>query len=345
MTKTIGIFTYSSFTWDPDSIYSGIAGSEEAVIYMSQSLAKLGFRVFVVGNPPENSTHSSQQANPCFVKYPFSSPVDIAIAWRMPLIAKDLRQIAKKVYLWPHDVLCFPVTEDKANAFDDVLWISQWQRHQWMSVTSFFQKFTKIFGNGINPEQFENVIARKNPFSCIYGSNYGRGLEVLLDLWPDVINLFPQATLDIYYGWQHWGTLSQEKEIDLRKKIEMLPNVQEHGKVGHEELHKAFASASFWTYPCTMPETFCITAIKAQLSGTVPVILEGSALKEVVRHGYSCLRKEEYLSLMKKALGNADKISLKDREKMGEFILKEFTWDNLAKQWATLFQENSISTR
>ncbi len=57
-TKTIGIFTFAnqgSHYWDPDSISSGITGSEEAIIYMGQKLAKLGHQVTVFGNPPKDS--------------------------------------------------------------------------------------------------------------------------------------------------------------------------------------------------------------------------------------------------------------------------------------------------
>lgn len=345
MKKTVCIFTFAvtnDFTWDIDSIYKGISGSEEAVIYMSQCLVKLGFRVFVFGNPPLNSPHRSPTANPCFLKpnEPIPRSIDIAIAWRMPQIGSDLRKIASKVYLWPHDTLGFSVTQEQVEAFDDVLWLSEWQRTQWMSVSPSFEKFTKIFGNGIQPEQFQPISPRSNPFSCIYGSNYGRGLEILLDSWWDVFETFPKATLDIYYGWQHWGTLTKAQEDVFKNKIKALPNVREHGQVSHHDLNRAYESSSLWTYPCTMDETFCITALRAQMAGAIPVVIQGSALTDVVRHGYSCLSKEEYLPLLKKALSDAEKISMEERAKMGEFILKEFTWEHLAMKWDGLFTAN-----
>ena len=85
-TKLIGIFTAKISgvsSWDPDSIHSGIAGSEEAVIYIAKELARLGYRVIIFGNPPHHSIHSSPQANPRFVDacdcdYP---QLDIAISW------------------------------------------------------------------------------------------------------------------------------------------------------------------------------------------------------------------------------------------------------------------------
>jgi glycosyltransferase involved in cell wall biosynthesis len=111
--------------------------------------------------------------------------------------------------------------------------------------------------------------------------------------------------------------------------------------VGHEELQKAYAEASFWTYPCDQAETFCITAIRAQLAGAVPVILVNSALSETVRHGYRCLKKEEYLPTLLKAMRNAEKITLEQRKEMGQFVLEEYTWDKFALSWKDIFNKPS----
>lgn len=345
--RTIGFFTYQGCggkPWDPDSIKSGITGSEEAIIYMSKELAELGFAVTVFANPPDNSSYSLPTANPRYVPCIVNedTKLDIAIAWRTPGSVDVLKQIGKHVYLWPHDTFHWHMPLDQINTFKDVLWLSKWQRDQWISVNPAFVKFNKIFGNGITPNQFQPIQERTNPHSCIYGSNYARGLELLLDIWPEVKKEFPKATLDIYYGWQHWGLLSPEKEKKMRKQIEDLVSleVHEHGLVGHEELNRAYEKASLWTYPCIAPETFCITGIRAQLSGAIPVIIEGSALKETVRYGYKCQKPEEYLATLLQALRESDKISVEDRKKMGEFVLKEYTWKSIAEKWKVLFDSN-----
>jgi len=231
------------------------------------------------------------------------------------------------------------LTQEQIQGFDDVLWISKWQRAHWTSRYPGFTKYTKIFGNGINIEQFQPVKARDNPYSCIYGSNYARGLEVLLNCWPQIKHRFPKATLDIYYGWQHWQQMTPEKEQKLRTQVEQLKafGVQEHGLVSHEELNRAYEKAAFWTYPCTMIEVFCITALRAQMAGAVPVIIEGSALPETVRHGYQCSRPEEYAATLLRALETAEKITLQEREQLGEFVRETYTWGKIARDWKNLF--------
>lgn len=348
--QTIGIFTYQTglMPWDPDTVHTGLHGSEESVVYMSQKLANLGYQVIVYGIPPENSQHTLPDANPRYVPLDFKEPakLDIAISWRMPWIAHELKNRANLVFLWPHDTWIYPLTETQIIGFDDVLWVSDFQRDQWSSVNPLFSKFTHICGNGINPEQFPAMSEKKNPHACIYGSNYARGLEVLLNIWPEIKLQFPKATLDIYYGWQHWGLLTPEKEAEMKTQIANLTSlgVTEHGKVGHAELNHAYEKAAIWAYPCIGLEVFCITALRAQLSGVIPVIITGGALAETVPHGYKCNTVAAYTSLLKKALEDSEKISLEERKAMGSFILEKYTWNIVAAKWKAIFDHKNQQT-
>ncbi len=344
--KTIGIFTcYCGLApWDPESISSGITGSEEAVIYLSHELAKLDYKVVVLADPPANSIHSLPEANPRYISLNSYEGMkfNIAIAWRIPDVAERLKSQAEQVYYWPHDTLSRSIPLNQINAFTDTFWLSKWQRKQHITIAPAFAKFNQFFGNGIDPSQFEPLQERINPHACIYGSNYARGLEILLDIWPEINKQFPKATLDIYYGWQHYGLLSPDKEVKMRAQVVALASlgVTDHGIVGHADLNRAYNKASLWTYPCIAPETFCITALRAQLSGAVPVIIEGSALGETVRHGYKCQKREEYQATLVKALQEAENITLSDRKKMGDFVLQEYTWKVVAEKWKKVFDYN-----
>jgi glycosyltransferase involved in cell wall biosynthesis len=340
MQKIIGIFAVKIGDlppWDPDTIHQGITGSEEAVIYMSQELAKLGYKVLVFNDVSENSPHTLPTANPRFINPTLTrqmpNRLDVAIFWRNSQMIALAKDIADQIYLWPHDSCSPCIPEEDFNRLDDVLWLSRWQRQQWINANPQFEKFTKIFGNGVCPSQFPAVQDRSNPYSCIYASNYSRGLPILLACWPKIKKFYPRATLDIYYG-----AASMEKI--LQKKIDQLASydVVEHGLVGHKRLAQAFSQSSFWPYACTHTETFCITALKAQLAGAIPVIIKGSALEETVRHGFNCNNKNNFESLLTFALSKAETISIEERKKMGEFVLQEFTWKQIAINWHELFE-------
>ena len=346
--KTIGIITPGIRpncinSWDADSVITGIPGSEEAVIYISKELAVLGHQVIIYGDPPPNSIHSHPSSNPRYVdaKDSKSAKLDIAIAWSLPpSVVNDLKDIAAKVYLWPHGFI-YQITQDEIDQIDGVLWISQWQRTVTLRRFPNMERFKRVFGNGIVPDQFPPISERLNPHSCIYGSNYARGLELLLEIWPEVKDRYPRATLDIYYGWQSFGALTPEKERELRNKIPTLCDldVREHGRVSHEELTRAFNRASLWTFPSAEVETFCITALRAQYAGAVPVVYRWAALEETVQHGYYCSEYSEFPSLMIWALGEAEKISVDQRKCMRAFIDKKFTWKEIAARWLEYFDE------
>lgn len=346
--KKIGIFTLKHQgvePWDPDSIKTGIAGSEEAVIYVSNELAKLGYDVTVIGDPPENSPYSQPDANPRYIDIEQDDGTfyDIGVYWRF----MALRKRAQKSFFWPHDTCSHSWPIEFIEAIDDVLWLSEWQRENWSEADSRFSQFTNIMGNGILPEQFRPIGKRENPHSCIYASNYGRGLEILLDIWPIIRKNFPKATLDIYYGWVPWSLLTEEQEIKMRQQISDLAplGVKEHGRVGHEELNRAFEKASIWAYPCIDLETFCITALRAQLSGCFPVIIEGSALRETVPYGFRVQNSTQYCGMLMKAMLYLEKHPDFDRSHLGDFILEHHTWEKVAQRWDALFKQDSEGSR
>ena len=124
----------------------------------------------------------------------------------------------------------------------------------------------------------------------------------------------------------------------MRQKIALLDGAIEHGQVGHEELARAFEKASLWTYPCNCSETFCITALRAQFAGAIPVVIQRAALHETVRHGFRCKYPDEYLDLLRQALGKVQQISLQQRSEMRDFVLNKYTWDVIANQFNKLFE-------
>lgn len=332
--------------WDPNSVSTGIAGSEEAVIYLSRHLADLGYQVTIYGNPPLESSHSRPDANPRYVDADINENkhFDFAIVWRMPHLGLSLKQKADHVYLWPHDTIHYRLSREQITSYCDVFWLSEWQRSQWISLNPEFSRFRNIFGNGVEPDQFFPIAERNNPHSLIYGSNYARGLEILLDSWPEIRRQFPDATLDIYYGWQHWGLLTSVKEAKMRRQIKdyVSCGVVDHERVGHKELNQAYSQASIWAYPCTAPETFCITALRAQASGAIPVVIEGTALSETVRSGYKCRTSDEYLQTLLQAMQSAEQFSLQDRQKLRDFVFDEYSWKKIAEKWHITFQKSLL---
>jgi glycosyltransferase involved in cell wall biosynthesis len=128
----------------------------------------------------------------------------------------------------------------------------------------------------------------KKPNSVGYFSSYDRGLECLLDMWPKIKQKVPEATLDIYYGWNTFDQYHAKNPEMMKWKWQMIrkmhqDGVTDHGRVSHEELAKAMKDIQVWAYPTEFTEIHCITALKAVEAGCIPVVTKVAALGETVR--------------------------------------------------------------
>lgn len=180
-----------------------------------------------------------------------------------------------------------------------------------------------------------------------YGSSYDRGLPVLLEMWPEILKAYPDATLDVCYGWDLFVNAykTNPERMAWRDKIDDLmkqKGINHHGRVGQEKLREIRKLCGIWAYPTWFTEINCITALEAQNDSLVPVVINYAALKETVGSGvriegdiYLPETKEEYLKELLALMGD-EKRWQEESEKAKEFA-KDFSWDLIATKWAKNF--------
>ena len=129
----IAIFCGPGFTqWSPKSLETPgvnfVGGSEEAVIYLSEELTQLGWKVVVFGDPGADSgEHNGVDYLP-FYEFNLQDSFNILISWRR-IEFFDQPFKAKKKYMWAHDVLNpLAVTKERAEKIDKVIVLSPWHR-------------------------------------------------------------------------------------------------------------------------------------------------------------------------------------------------------------------------
>jgi glycosyltransferase involved in cell wall biosynthesis len=190
----------------------------------------------------------------------------------------------------------------------------------------------------------------KRPNSVGYFSAYYRGLECLIDLWPQISAEVPDATLDIYYGWQSWVSAEGEDSFYHRMtaKLDAVKDmgVTEHGRVSHTELAKAMNEIEVWAYPTQFEEIHCITALKANAAGCKPVITDVAALKETGGPNATYIEsariysddyaKSKFVKEVVRALKFPQ--SDADREAQTEWA-KAHDWINIAELWKETINE------
>lgn len=292
--KSIAIMTGDTAIeeWGPWSLREGIGGSEEAVIRLSRQLVKLGYRVVVYAKPGPNT--GLDDAGVMWRNYwdcnLYEDEFDIFVGWRAPFIFERPVK-ARKSYLWLHDVMePGEFTPNRIKNFTKCIVLSKYHRSLFPMIP---EDKILLSGNGIDPEDFEQYDGQieRDPHKILYASSHVRGLAYLYEVWPEVKKAVPDAKLDVYYGREsydavHKGNPERMKWMDgMIQKAKDLDGVTDHGKASQDVIVQEGFRSGVWAYPCPFPEIYCITAIKSQASGAVPVSSNFAALDETVQFG------------------------------------------------------------
>lgn len=337
--------------WSPKSEATGIGGSEEATVNMARELAKLGHEVAVYNRCGDADGTYDGVIYENYEYFKGDETCDVLIYWRQPeYVAKYRRANAKRVYLWLHDVVPeYDILPVKLFV-DGIFVLSNYHA----GLFPHLKEKLIVTQNGINPDHFTKKMGR-NPKKVVYGSSYDRGLKELLECWGEVKLAEPEAELVYFYGK---GGLEKAGHSEFIEEIEHLSKqdgVTCLDRISHTEVAEQFLTAGVWAYPCWFPEISCITAMKAQAGGAVPVVTPTAALQETVKWGLTTREpRDERGSL---PWGSKMKPALMDeftrlviqaldpnfqngfRQQMMDETVKYNAWMVVAKTWETLFKE------
>ena len=117
------------------------------------------------------------------------------------------------------------------------------------------------------------------------------------------------------------------------------------GRLTHADIQKEYKKSGLCTYPTDVYEINCISAIKAQAFGAVPVVMNYAALKETVQHGikiegdiWDKETKQTYTNALIQALKKPQ--SKEDKLKMMKWAREKCNWGEIIKSWIKEFYGN-----
>lgn len=314
--------------WTPEKAKTGIGGSEEAIIYLTQEFTKLGYGVTVYNNCGDNegvfngvTYKNSHRFNP-------NDKHNIIISWRVNVF--PYVKSAKKKILWLHDIPAnIEWNDDTVAGIDKIVVLSQY--HRSLLPDCVPDKKIYISTNGIVPEDFDGIETAKDPQRIIYASSYNRGLETILKAWPEIKKAVPKASLHIFYGWQVYDKFVQEGLINedgwKKRMVGMMSqtDVYEHGRIGHKELLKEYAKSGVFAYPCTYKgEINCIALTKAIATGCHIVTNDYAVMAE---RSPNAVSDDKFVPTLINVLKSNNDNKL-DKEYIGKM-----SWANVAKDW------------
>ena len=189
----------------------------------------------------------------------------------------------------------------------------------------------------------------RNPHRIIYGSSYDRGLEHLLKMWPDIRKEVPDAELRIFYGWNLFdlGYSDNPERMAWKEKMNGLMNqegITHLGRISHDLVALENKEAGIWAYCTHFGEISCITGMRAQALGAIPVVVDYGAVHETVQYGvkvkgdiYDPETKEEFKRELIALLGDTVRQS-EIREPMMKWAKDNYAWSKVAKRWDEEFK-------
>lgn len=186
-------------------------------------------------------------------------------------------------------------------------------------------------------------------YTIVYGSSYDRGLQHILEMWPDIIKEVPEAKLRIFYGWTLFDKImaNNPERMAWKEKMNELmkqDGITHLGRISHGACEEEFKNAGIWAYPTHFGEISCITAMRAQALGAIPVVINYAALEETVQHGvkvdgdiYESEVREEFKKQLISLLKD-EKRQEEIRVPMMKWAKEQFPWSKVAKQWSDEFK-------
>jgi hypothetical protein len=126
-----------------------------------------------------------------------------------------------------------------------------------ITLSPYHQKMfgdSRVIAPGYWPEQFKRTQTKAR--QCLYSSSPDRGGYFLKGIWTEVAEKTGAKLISTY-------------EVDISEK----------------EMCELYSTSQFWLHPGFGIELYCISAMKAQVGGCIPVVVPNMALETTVKYG------------------------------------------------------------
>jgi len=286
-------------------------GTETAVVYTCEALAALGHEVVVFCNTPDEATwHGVEYRRAHGFRVQAQAEVFDIFGVVRHLIAFTFPVKARATFYWCHDNLEQPFTHgalrvfentdnpeslvyslslgDFSSVVDRVLAVSHWQAGVLSKYFSLSDEKVSVIGNGLQPNLFSPELQLKNRKPILlYSLPPDRGMGSLLEVFPRIRSIVPEAELHLYSQTSLYGEsdeYDQDRFCDLLEIARTMEGVRLLRPIPQRELAQKMSEAMLYVYPAHVNETFCISLLEAQAAGTVPISTEIAAISERIEN-------------------------------------------------------------
>jgi GR25 family glycosyltransferase involved in LPS biosynthesis/glycosyltransferase involved in cell wall biosynthesis len=317
------------------SLKNALGGSETAVAYLTKFFPK-NYEIFVTGEVEEENIDNVHYVNSYNLENLLKNTNFHTIVISRYAGFFDMYPYSKSFqnFIWVHDTVInsygsslndVGILQKWESRINGIVCLTQWHKEHLEHLYPSIRGKTHVINNGIKSEMFTFPFVKK-PNSFIYTSCPERGLKRLLELWPSILEKFPDAELNIssYVDFpRHDG------EREIQKTIDSLTNVKYLGKLGPEQLYEIMSKSEYWLYPTDWPETSCITSLEMLRSEVVCIYYPIAGLTWTMSDfGIKIERGQELDTILN--LSQEKKQELREN---GRVYAETCSWKNRASMW------------
>lgn len=285
--------------WSPKSTRLG--GTEESVVEWAKQFKFRGYEVKVF----HNGEHGNYDGVEYLDREKYRGGDGITINLKSPEV--DPRE---PTFYFTNET---DIRGKDLTRYSGVIWPSKWA----MDNIPVKAKKIRIVPHGYDPKKI--YPETKVPKTVLYASSPDRGLDNLLEVWPEVYAEHPDANLILTYGTPANGE-----------------GIMTMGEVNEDTMNSLIRNSDIWCHPASGGELYCMVGVKAQVAQCVPVYFPIMALQETVRYGIAT--NKQYLAVALKGILGDEKRKeyIRNRLAMQEYP----TWEISANILETVIKEN-----
>ncbi|HEY9614447.1 glycosyltransferase family 4 protein [Allocoleopsis sp.] len=341
-----------------------MGGSESALCYLAEALAKQGHDVFLLNNTLVPKMSRGVICLPLnTVPQQLLQSLDAAIMLKLagqgmhikPLIGENTCLI-----LWTQHAHDQPAVEALENPlerdiYDGFALVSDWQRDRFHENFGINLTRIEVLRNAIAPSfcglfpDTTPILAQKSkPPILAYTSTPFRGLDILLDVFPRIRSAVPGTRLKVFSSMKVYQVAEAEDESQygsLYRRCQETTGVEYLGSLPQPDLACELQSVLVFAYPNSFAETSCIAVMEAMASGCSIVTSDLGALPETTA-GFARLIPieddwevykdrfvEETVQLLRKCTATDTTDTETHLRQQVEYVNCEYTWPVRAQQW------------
>lgn len=186
--------------------------------------------------------------------------------------------------MYAHDLAADPenkILENGGwNKFDHFVFVSHWQRDQYIAFYEIPYSRCSVIPNAIELE-YTYTKKQTDQIRFIYHTTPHRGLQLVYPIFDALSKEFDNIHLDVFSSFGIYGWKKRDEQFsDLFNAIRLHDNMTYHGVQENNKVLEALKESHIFLFPSIWMETSCIAMIEAIRSGCIVIHPSYGALYE-----------------------------------------------------------------